>query len=278
MINKRFICLLLALVMISALTLPMGVFAEEPVEEYYEEPVEEYYEELVEEYYEEPAEEDVDVHSNDDATIIEDLAEELTDSNIELTAEEDVISASVQLPTITTQPEPMTVAAGEQVTFTIVATNADSYQWEVNTGTGWKAMTNDTTWKGNKTDTLKFSGKTSFAQYEYRCVVTNASGSVESNVVTFTISSDFTIDSVTYHVIESSTNVLVKSFNDDAATNVVIPTTVVYNNVTYTVSEIGEGAFENKTALQSVTLPNSITVIGKRAFKNCSNLSQMDTH
>ena len=42
-----------------------------------------------------------------------------------------------------------------------------------------------------------------------------------------------------------------------------------------TVTQIGEGAFEENTALESIDLPDTITIIGKRAFKGCSNLSQM---
>ena len=39
---------------------------------------------------------------------------------------------------------------------------------------------------------------------------------------------------------------------------------------------IGEGAFEDKTSLVSIDLPDTITVIGKRAFKGCSNLREMN--
>ena len=43
----------------------------------------------------------------------------------------------------------------------------------------------------------------------------------------------------------------------------------------YTVTKIGESAFEGNTVLTSIDLPDSITVIGKKAFKNCVNLSEM---
>ena len=42
-----------------------------------------------------------------------------------------------------------------------------------------------------------------------------------------------------------------------------------------TVVEIGPSAFENHTELTSVDLPDSITVIGKRAFAGCTSLSTM---
>ncbi len=43
-----------------------------------------------------------------------------------------------------------------------------------------------------------------------------------------------------------------------------------------TVTEIGEGAFMGKTSLVSIDLPDTITVIRARAFKNCTNLANMN--
>ena len=54
-----------------------------------------------------------------------------------------------------------------------------------------------------------------------------------------------------------------------------IPEAVTYHNKTYTVTEIGEGAFENNTNLTSVSIPSSITNIGDKAFKGCSNLKSI---
>jgi hypothetical protein len=38
---------------------------------------------------------------------------------------------------------------------------------------------------------------------------------------------------------------------------------------------IGESAFEGDEKLKEINLPSTVTVIGKRAFKNCVNLSKM---
>lgn len=54
-----------------------------------------------------------------------------------------------------------------------------------------------------------------------------------------------------------------------------IPEEVVHNGVTYKVTEIGEGTFENNTNLTEVTIPSSITSIGDKAFKGCSNLKSI---
>jgi hypothetical protein len=57
-----------------------------------------------------------------------------------------------------------------------------------------------------------------------------------------------------------------------------IPEAVTYHNKTYTVTEIGEGAFENNTNLTSVSIPSSITNIGDKAFKGCSNLKSITVY
>jgi len=46
---------------------------------------------------------------------------------------------------------------------------------------------------------------------------------------------------------------------------IVIPSTVVYDGKTYNVTRIGEGAFDF-CPITSITIPNSVTSIGKRAF------------
>lgn len=48
-----------------------------------------------------------------------------------------------------------------------------------------------------------------------------------------------------------------------------IPGSVVHNGTTYSVTNIGIDAFSYCTGLTSVTIPNSVTYIGERAFMNC---------
>lgn len=49
-----------------------------------------------------------------------------------------------------------------------------------------------------------------------------------------------------------------------------------YNNLP--VTAIGDGAFQDNTAIQEVALPSTITVIGVAAFKNCTALSAMTSY
>ena len=54
-----------------------------------------------------------------------------------------------------------------------------------------------------------------------------------------------------------------------------IPATVIYNNTTYSVTSIGDHAFDDCEFLTQVTIPTSVTSIGDYAFYYCKSLTQM---
>ena len=57
-----------------------------------------------------------------------------------------------------------------------------------------------------------------------------------------------------------------------------IPEAVTYHNTNYKVTEINESAFENNKYLTEVSIPSSITSIGDKAFKGCSNLKSITVY
>ncbi len=59
---------------------------------------------------------------------------------------------------------------------------------------------------------------------------------------------------------------------DESATDVEIPSTVVNDGKTYTVTSIGDYAFDECWILTSVTIPGSVTSIGESAFLLCVGL------
>ncbi|GAA4038577.1 hypothetical protein GCM10022386_25560 [Flavobacterium cheonhonense] len=87
---------------------------------------------------------------------------------------------------IGTQPANTTVCNAANATFTVTATGTSlGYQWEVNTGSGWSALTGET----NASLTVA-AVTTAMSGYQYRVVVSGAApcGSVTSNVATLTVS------------------------------------------------------------------------------------------
>ena len=57
--------------------------------------------------------------------------------------------------------------------------------------------------------------------------------------------------------------------------SLIIPETVTYNDVIYSVTSIGESALSGCSDLTSVTIPNSVTSIGEYAFSSCSGLTSI---
>lgn len=78
------------------------------------------------------------------------------------------------------------------------------------------------------------------------------------------------IDGIYYEI--SVDEAIVVKGDEPYSDNVVIPNTVVYDNKTYDVTKIDDGAFKDSPNLVSVTIPESVTVIGEDAFSNCPNL------
>lgn len=58
--------------------------------------------------------------------------------------------------------------------------------------------------------------------------------------------------------------------------NLVIPDSVEYNGITFTVNAIDSNAFALCGGLTSISIPSSITSIGERAFRNANNLARTD--
>ncbi len=63
--------------------------------------------------------------------------------------------------------------------------------------------------------------------------------------------------------------------NSSASGEIIIPSTVTYNSVSYSVTSIGDYAFEGCSGLTSITIPNSVTSIGDYAFMFCSGLTSV---
>ena len=97
----------------------------------------------------------------------------------------------------------------------------------------------------------------------------------------FAFAHDFEVDGI-YYKITSDTEVSVTyrgtsyyQYSDEYTGDVIIPSTVSYNSVEYSVTTIGSSAFWGCIGLTSVTIPNSVTSIGSSAFSACSGLTSV---
>jgi hypothetical protein len=88
-----------------------------------------------------------------------------------VTTEQAVLSV-LPAPSVTAQPEDVTVAVGQMAVFTVAADgDALAYQWYLRSpsDSGWRRITAST--PSASTDTLTIPGKASFDGYSFRCIV-----------------------------------------------------------------------------------------------------------
>lgn len=93
--------------------------------------------------------------------------------------------------------------------------------------------------------------------------------------------SSFTIDDIQYTIDKNdSTAVSVTGTTGYGDINnkkdLVLPETVEYNGVTYTVTSIGNGAFARKNGLNSIVIPNTVVLIAESAFASNWGLASIE--
>ena len=286
--KEKILSLLLAVVMLFSLMMPISVSAEEIYyEDFYEEPIDSFIEDTY--FDEEYSTEEYSVDENSEDEYIEDTyfespieeePEEIKIEEFSFTLEDQTAYAAAGIAVITSDPENASGNVGDTVTFSVTADNAVSYQWQYsdNGGTSYR----NTGLTGFDTDTLTVYLKTKYyLGYYWRCIVTGPDGKQVTSKAATTEANIVEGDFIFELIGDSATDVRIVAYMGTSASIVNVPTTVV--NGQYIVKEIGVGdnglgVFENHSEIMEVSLPNSIEVIGQRAFKNCSNLSKMTCH
>ncbi len=84
---------------------------------------------------------------------------------------------------------------------------------------------------------------------------------------------DFSQDGLAYDILSEEDKTCEVAGCTSNLSTVVIPSTVVNNGTTYTVTSIGNSAFYWCSGLTSVEIPSSVTSIGDEAFYGCSGLT-----
>ena len=84
---------------------------------------------------------------------------------------------------------------------------------------------------------------------------------------------DVELDGIYYNLIkETKTAEVTCRYGNDYSGEIIIPESITFKDTEFSVSGIGEYAFNYCSNLTSVTIPNSVTSIGSCAFSDCSNL------
>ncbi|PWM43657.1 MAG: hypothetical protein DBX47_06805, partial [Clostridiales bacterium] len=104
-------------------------------------------------------------------------------SGYEVTKVDNSIKIAVPAPKIATQPQSFTKKIGETAKFSVVATNVNTYQWQVNKNDekGFQNINDATSADYSVVMSADMDG------YKYQCVVTGAGGSVTSDTATLNL-------------------------------------------------------------------------------------------
>ena len=102
-------------------------------------------------------------------------------------------------------------------------------------------------------------------------------------VATVAMAHDFEVGGIYYSILSEEEKTVevtygggsYSSYDNEYTGSVDIPSMVTYNDLTYSVTSIGYGAFSFCSRLTSVTISNSVTCIGECAFYGCSGLTSI---
>lgn len=173
-------------------------------------------------------------------------------------------TAAASLPAIATHPQNSTICANTNTSFSASATGLNiTYQWQVNTGSGFSNVSNGGVYSGATSSTLTITGATaSMTGYQYRVIASGTcSPSATSNAATLTV--NMTIPSV------STTATATTICNGTNVTFTATPTNGG-TTPTYQWKKNGNPVGTNSSTYSSNTLANSdVITVDMTSNANC---------
>ena len=92
---------------------------------------------------------------------------------------------------------------------------------------------------------------------------------------TYTFAYDICVGGVYYNLIQKAKQATVTNGDNKYQGDITIPPTITVEGVDYSVTSIGDYAFDHCVQLTSLNIPNTVTSIGHSAFRYCSMLTSL---
>ena len=86
---------------------------------------------------------------------------------------------------------------------------------------------------------------------------------------------DVEVDGIYYNLVPNGNVAEVTKGDNKYEGDITIPSSIKVNDTEYSVTSVGNSAFEDCISLISITIPNSVTSIGMCAFRHCRSLTSI---
>lgn len=127
-------------------------------------------------------------------------------------------------------------------------------------------------WLAHYTTSTSYAGDYSYWQYTSKGAVSGISGNVDLDFRY--VEPGFDVDGLYYSIAdEDERTVEVVGAADKTKTKYEVPSKITYNDISFKVVGVADGAFKGYTKLKEIQLASTITYIGNSAFYGCTNLS-----
>ena len=98
-----------------------------------------------------------------------------------------------------------------------------------------------------------------------------------TNILGISIIGDFEVDGIYYRALSDNTAMVIKHPEEDNfyREDIVIPDSVTYQDMIFSVIAMDDGAFDGCDELNSVVIGNAMETIGEEAFQDCTSLTSV---
>ena len=86
---------------------------------------------------------------------------------------------------------------------------------------------------------------------------------------------DVEVDGIYYNLVPNGNVAEVTKGDNKYEGDITIPSSIKVNDTEYSVTSVGNSAFEDCISLTSITIPNSVTSIAGYAFNGCISLTSI---